>query len=104
MDYNIFAEKVASTAKALKLDVKGAALNGIARAMSVTDPEAAPVVKKQHTARSKDVELLETVFGISPELLADYGYTREGYGYIEYEADSDLRDTEKIPVKENIYE
>lgn len=104
MDYNIFAEKVTSTAKALKLDVKGAALNGIARAMSVTDPEAAPVIKKQHTARSKDVELLETVFGISPELLADYGYTREGYGYIEYEADSDLRDTEKIPVKENIYE
>lgn len=104
MDYNIFAEKVTSTAKALKLDVKGAALNGIARAMSVTDPEAAPVIKKQHTARSKDIELLETVFGISPELLADYGYTREGYGYIEYEADSDLRDTEKIPVKENIYE
>lgn len=104
MDYNIFAEKVTSTAKALKLDVKGAALNGIARAMSVTDPEAAPVIKKQHTARSKDVELLETVFGISPELLADYGYTKEGYGYIEYEADSELRDTEKIPVKENIYE
>lgn len=104
MDYNIFAEKVASTAKALKLDVKGAALNGIARAMSVTDPEAAPFIKKQHTARSKEVELLETVFGISPELLADYGYTREGYGYIEYEADSELRDTEKIPVKENIYE
>ena len=104
MDYNIFAEKVASTAKALKLDVKGAALNGIARAMSVTDPEAAPIIKKQHTTRSKDVELLETVFGISPELLADYGYTKEGYGYIEYEADSELRDTEKIPVKENIYE
>ncbi|MCQ2305658.1 MAG: type I restriction-modification system subunit M [Bacteroidales bacterium] len=104
MDYNIFAEKVTSTAKALKLDVKGAALNGIARAMSVTDPEAAPVIKKQHTTRSKDVELLETVFGISPELLADYGYTKEGYGYIEYEADSELRDTEKIPVKENIYE
>lgn len=104
MDYNIFAEKVTSTTKALKLDVKGAALNGIARAMSVTDPEAAPVIKKQHTTRSKDVELLETVFGISQELLADYGYTKEGYGYIEYEADSELRDTEKIPVKENIYE
>ena len=103
MDYNIFAEKVTSTAKALKLDVKGAALNGIARAMSVTDPEAAPVIKKEHTVRSKDVEALETVFGINPKLLADYGYTREGYCYVEYEADSELRDTEKIPVKENIY-
>lgn len=104
MDYNIFSEKVTSAAKALKLDVKGAALNGIARAMSVTDPEAAPVIKKEHTVRSKDVEALETVFGINPKLLADYGYTREGYCYVEYEADSELRDTEKIPVKENIYE
>lgn len=103
MDYNIFSEKVTSAAKALKLDVKGAALNGIARAMSVTDPEAAPVIKKEHTVRSKDVEALETVFGINPKLLADYGYTREGYCYVEYEADSELRDTEKIPVKENIY-
>ena len=104
MDYNIFSEKVTSAAKALKLDVKGAALNGIARAMSVTDPEAAPVIKKEHTVRSKDVEALETVFGINPKLLADYGYTREGYCYVEYEADSELRDTEKIPVKESIYE
>ena len=104
MDYNIFSEKVTSAAKALKLDVKGATLNGIARAMSVTDPEAAPVIKKEHTVRSKDVEALETVFGINPKLLADYGYTREGYCYVEYEVDSELRDTEKIPVKESIYE
>ena len=104
MDYNVFSERVASTAKTLKLDVKGAALNSIARAMSVTDPDAAPVVKKEHKANSKDIEKLETVYGIAPEVIEDYGYIKHGKCYVEYEADSDLRDSEKIPVKEDIYE
>lgn len=104
MDYNVFSEKVASTAKTLKLDVKGTALNSIARAMSVTDPEAAPVIKKEHKANSKDIEKLESVYGIAPEVISDYGYTKHGKGYVEYETDSALRDSEKIPVKEDIYE
>ena len=99
MDYNVFSEKVTSTAKALKLDVKGAALNSIARAMSVTDPNAAPVIKKEHKANSKDIEKLESVYGIALDVIEDYGYTKHGKCYVEYEADSDLRDSEKIPVK-----
>ena len=104
MDYNIFSEKVASAAKDLELEVKGTALNAIARAMSVTDPEAAPVIKKEHKASSKDIEKLESVYGIRPEALGDYGYAQQGKVYVEYETDSDLRDSEKIPVKEDIYE
>ena len=104
MDFNLFSEKVSSAAKALKLDVKGTALNAIARAMSATDPEAAPVIKKEHKSNSKDIEKLESVYGIRPEVLGDYGYAKQGKGYVEYETDSDLRDSEKIPVKEDIYE
>lgn len=104
MDYNVFSEKVVSMAKTLKLDVKGAALNSIARAMSVTDPDAAPVIKKEHKANSKDIEKLESVYGIAPEVISDYGYIKHGKGYVEYETDSDLRDSEKIPVKGDIYE
>lgn len=103
MDYNIFIEKVTATAKTLKLDVKGTALNAIARAMSVTDPEAAPVVKKEHKPSSKDIEVLQSTYGIATEVLADYGYTKQGKTFVEYETDSDLRDSEKIPVKEDIY-
>lgn len=103
MDYNNFFEKVTATAKALKLDVKGTALNAIARAMSVTDHEAAPVVKKEHKPNSKDIEALQSTYGIATEVLADYGYTRQGKTFVEYETDSDLRDSEKIPVKEDIY-
>lgn len=104
MDYNLFIEKVTATAKTLKLDVKGTALNAIARAMSVTDPEAAPVVKKEHKSSSKDIEALQSTYGIVTEVLADYGYTKSGYTFLEYETDSDLRDSEKIPVKEDIHE
>lgn len=104
MDYNVFSERVASTAKTLKLDVKATDIKSIARAMSVTDPEAAPVNKKEHKANSKDIEKLESVYGIAPEVISDYGYTKHGKGYVEYESDSDLRDSEKIPVKEDIYE
>lgn len=103
MDYNIFIEKVTATAKTLKLDVKGTVLNAIARAMSVTDPEAAPVVKKEHKPSSKDIESLQSTYGIATEVLADYGYTKQGKTFVEYETDSDLRDSEKIPVKEDIY-
>ena len=105
MDYNAFAEEINKVAKALKLETSAAVLKGIARAMSETDPEAMPVIKKEHKASSKDIEMLAEAYGIDRSLLADYGYysTAKG-GYVEYETDSDLRDTEKIPVKEDIYE
>ena len=97
MDYNLFVAKIEAAAKTLKLDVKGNKLNAIARAMSVTDPEAKPVVKKQHKTGSKEVERLVDVYG--PGEKGSYVCQ-----YVEYESDSDLRDTEKIPVKEDIYE
>lgn len=108
MDYNVFAEKVSEVAKKLKLSVSAAQLKTIMRAMSETDPDAKPVVKKLHKFDSKDVAKLVDIYGIDEKLLADYGFFANGnnylYNYIEYETDSDLRDTEKIPVKEDIYE
>ncbi|MCR5036222.1 MAG: type I restriction-modification system subunit M [Bacteroidales bacterium] len=105
MDYNVFADKVNAAAKQLKLSASAAQLKSIARAMSETDPEAAPVIKKQHKPNSKDLEELDSVYGIKESLLADYGfYYAKDKVYVEYESDSDLRDSEKIPVKEDIYE
>lgn len=105
MDYNVFADKVNTAAKQLKLSASAAQLKSIARAMSETDPEAAPVVKKLHKSTSKDLEELDSVYGINESLLADYGYYySKDKMYVEYESDSDLRDIEKISVKEDIYE
>ena len=94
--------------KELQLDAKGPVLNTIASAMSATDPEAQPVVKKRHGVQSKEIDRLKDIYGIAEDRLADYGYYPSEKGsyvnqYREYEPDSDLRDTEKIPVKEDIY-
>ena len=109
MDYNVFTERVNQAAKELGLPTTAAQLKAIARAMSVTDPEAQPVIKKRHKVGSKDVESLMDTYGINEKRLADYGFILGEKGsyvsqYVEYESDSDLRDTEKIPVKEDIYE
>ena len=104
MDYAVFAGKIDAAAKKLKLGLSALALKAIARAMSETDPEAMPVVKKELKVDAKDLEALESTFKVPRERFADYGYHPAAKGkYIEYEPDSDLRDTEKIPVKEDIY-
>ena len=105
MDYNVFAERVNKAAKQLKLSISAAQLKTITRAMSETDPEAAAVIKKLHKPSSKDIEELEEVYDIPESRLADYGFCHNADDlFEEYEPDSDLRDTEKIPVKEDIYE
>jgi type I restriction enzyme M protein len=73
--------------------------------MSETDPKAAAVIKKLHKRNSKDIEELESIYAIPESRLADYGFCHNADNqFEEYESDSDLRDTEKIPVKEDIYE
>lgn len=105
MNFNKFSDLIAEKAKSLDIKVSASVLNSIAKVMSETDPNAEPVVKKIHKANSKDIEKLETVYGITDDRLADYGYATGAKGtYVEYETDSDLRDSEKIPVKEDIYE
>ena len=105
MDYNIFYDLLSNAAKQQKLDIQAATLKAIARAMSEPDPDAAPVVKKEHKATSKEIEELTEVYGIERERLSDYGFYPVKKGvWVEYETDSDLRDTEKIPVKEDIYQ
>lgn len=103
-DYNIFADKVAKAAKELGMKLTAGQLKTICRAMSVEDPEAKPVVKKELKANAKDFTELTDVFGVEERLLADYGIYAKDNKYVIYEADSNLRDTEKIPVTEDIYQ
>ena len=105
ISYNEFESFINDAAKKLKLSATAAQLKVIARAMSETNPQAFPVIKKAHKVGSKNIEELMDTYGISEERLGDYGLHKSGPSYyIEYEADSDLRDTEKIPVKEDIYD
>lgn len=104
MDYNIFADKVAEVAKSKNLKISAGQLKTICRAMSVTDPEAKPVIKKELKLGAKEYVELTDAFGVSESRLADYGIIANGKKFVQYEPDTDLRDGEKIPVTEDIYE
>ena len=105
MNYNEFIDLVGAAAKEIDKKVKATTVNAIARAMSETCEEADPVVKKIHKQGSKDVERLMFTYGVAEDALADYGLYLDAKGnYVEYESDSDLRDSEKICVKEDIYD
>ena len=105
MNYNEFINHVGAAAKEIDKKVKATTVNAIARAMSETWEEADPVVKKIHKRGSKDVESLMFTYGVAEDALADYGLYLDAKGnYVEYESDSDLRDSEKICVKEDIYD
>ena len=104
MDYNIFAGKVAKAAKELGFKLSAGQMKTICRAMATEDPEAAPVIKKVLIANAKEFSELTDIFGIDESKLSDYGIVNDGKKYVMYEPDSNLRDTEKIPVTEDIYE
>ena len=71
-DFNLFTKKVSKAAKELELKLSAADLKKIMLAVSWKDEEAEPVIKKK-----------------------DKNGT-------EYEADPDLRDTENVPLKDDI--
>mgnify|MGYP004460290147 FL=1 len=104
-DYNLFLSLGEKANKELKLKLKAAQLKTILRTNAVQDPSAKPVIAKVLKAKNKDIPAFLATFGIDKEHLADYGYYQQTDGtFVTYEPDSDLRDTEKIPVKEDIWE
>ena len=107
MDYNEFRNLAAEAAKRLGIKVSASDLDKkICRKMATSDPEAVPVIEKKVKPAAKDVKTLSDTFGIPTEDFADYGLhaTPNGKEYIIYESDSELRDSEKISVAEDIHE
>ena len=107
MDYNEFFDLAVETAKRLDLKISKTDLDKkICRIMTVSDPEAAPVISKTVKPTAKDVTSVVDIFGVDPAAFADYGLypMSKGKDLMIYETDSELRDSEKIPVGENIHE
>ena len=68
--------------------------------MSWRDPRAAKVIKKQHKLSGSKLKDLLSELQTTAEWLGDYGYwpsTKAGE-FVEYEPDSELRDTENVPL------
>ncbi len=89
-DANVFLEKMGKVLDGIKPKVKGPERKALLAAFSVRDESAAPVVKKIHKAGTAP-DPLQGLFAAEID-----GKPR----VVEYESDSELRDTEQVPLLE----
>ncbi len=104
-NFNVFKEKVDEVLKAKKAKLSASEKNAILNAVSWYDASAEKVIKGTTKLTGDKLEQLLQHLDCKETELADYGYfaTDKKGEYLEYETESDLRDTENVPLKENIY-
>ena len=100
LDFNLFETMVDEACAALKLKLSTPERKQVLNAVSWRDPRAAKVIKKHHKLSGSKLKDLLAELQTTAERLGDYGYwpsTKTGE-FIEYEPDSELRDTENVPL------
>ena len=104
-DFNVLKETVDEVFKAKKLKLSASEKNTILNAVSWYDAEAEKVVKGVKKLTGDRLDQLLEHLDCNENELAQHGYfaTDKKGEYLEYETESDLRDTENVPIKENIY-
>jgi len=99
LDFNRFEGIVDDALKAMGLKLAAPARKQILNAVSWRDERAEKVVKKVHKLNAAKLNELLNQLGTTRDKLGDYGYMATPTGeYIEYEQDSELRDTENVPL------
>ena len=105
-DFNLFSEIVDASLKGMKAKLTAAEKNALLNAVSWYDEKAEKVVKAELKFSGNKLEELLDFLGCTVDNLPDYGYypTEKAGIYLTYESESELRDTENIPLKENIHD
>lgn len=103
LDFNRFESILDEAVKALCLKLPAPARKQILNAVSWRDERAEKVIKKVHKLNAAKLGDLLLQLGTTRDKLGDYGYmAQHQHGatgeYIEYEPDSELRDTENVPL------
>lgn len=104
-DFNTFKVKVDEVIKTQKLKLSASEKNAILNAVSWYDADAEKVIKSTVKLTGDKLDKVLQHLNCTENELADYGYypTDKKGEYLTYETESDLRDTENIPLKEDIY-
>jgi len=103
-DFNTFKTNVNAVIKTKKIKLSGSEKNTLLNAVSWYDETAQKIIKKIiKFTPSKRTDLLEHL-GCNESDLPDFGYVPTGKSgeYIQYETNSDLRDSESIPLTDTI--
>jgi len=90
-DHNHFRDRVNTALARASFDISAADLKMLLRALSWRDETAAPVIAKLHKLGKVKPDPLRGLYEVT---LADKPFV------VEYEPDSDLRDTEQVPLLE----
>lgn len=103
-DYNLFRKEASDVLKSKK-ELTTGDKNAILNAMSWYDAEAEKVIKKKEKLSGEKLSNLLAHLSCTEEQLPDYGYFPTGKAgeYITYETESDLRDYENVPLKDQIH-
>ena len=104
-DFNLFKQKVDAVIKDKKLKLGASEKNAILNAVSWYDAEAEKVVKGTTKLTGDKLSTLLEHLDCTERELPNYGYypTAKKGEYLTYETESDLRDTENVPLKEDIH-
>lgn len=103
-DFNNFKEMVDKVIKENKMKVTPAEKKATFGAITEYDKSAEKVIKKKIKLTGSKLDELLGRLECQEEELENHGYYKEKKGeYIIYETNSDLRDNENVPLKENIY-
>jgi type I restriction enzyme M protein len=105
-NFNDFQKLVEAKLKAQKSKLSASQKNAIYAAVSWYDETADKVIKKTQKLKDEKLDELLNHLDCTEEQLPNYGYfpTKKKGEYIIYECESDLRDYENVPLKQNIYD
>jgi type I restriction enzyme M protein len=104
-DFNQFKADVDAALKAQGLKLSASDKKAILDAVSWYDESAEKVIKKKVKLAGNKLDELLQHLGCQKDDLADFGYfpTDKVDEYILYESNSDLRDSESVPLKDDIH-
>jgi type I restriction enzyme M protein len=94
-DHNVFRERCEAALKKLKIKLSAAEFALIMRAVSWRDESAPPVIAKEHKPNKAKANPLHGLFAVT---------VNGKPAVVEYEPDPDLRDTEQVPLQEDVEE
>jgi type I restriction enzyme M protein len=105
-NFNEFTELVRDALDALKLRLAAAEFNAIYHAITWYDESAEKVIKKVQKLKDDKLSQLLAHLGCTAAQLPDFGYypTGKAAEYVSYESESDLRDSESVPLGTRIHD
>jgi type I restriction enzyme M protein len=105
-DFNVFSVRVDEVLKSEKIKISASEKNQIYGAVTWYDETAEKVVKKTEKLSGDKLDKLLHHLDCSKEHLPDFGFypSSKKDEYIIYESQTDLRDSENVPLNESIHD